>query len=430
MVKKAHEAHPVEPTNATVCKTCNTHLLKIVSELKIPFEELSILQQPRRVINVNFPVRLDSGKVKIFEGYRVQYSHARGPSKGGIRFHPKVDIEEIKMLAFLMSLKCAIIDIPYGGAKGGLVIDPKLYSKDELERISRAFIQEISNFIGPDLDIPAPDVNTTSQTMAWMLDEYEAIRGRKSPGTITGKPTELGGSQGRLYSTSLGGAIVLREYIKKKRLNRVRLKIAIQGFGNVGFHLARILREWKYKIVAVSDSKGAIYNPNGLDIQKVNEHKERRGDFRGFKGGKYITNEQLLELPVDVLIPAALEDTIHKGNADKIKAKLVLEMANSPITPEADEILQKRRISVIPDILANSGGVLVSYFEWVQNTQNYYWNEEEVNARLEKSMVKAFDDVYEASVKEGVSMRSAAFGIAIKRIIDAEKLRGHINERK
>ncbi len=424
MVKEAKETHPTEPSPA-VCKTCNIQLLKVARELKIPYDNLKILEQPKRVINVNFPVRMDNGKVRVFNGYRVQYSNARGPTKGGLRFHPQVDLDEVTLLAFLMSLKCAVVDIPYGGAKGGVIVDPKTISKAELERISRAFITEIAPFIGPDQDIPAPDVNTTPEIMAWMLDEYEKIVQRKAPGVITGKPLEVGGSKGRMYSTSLGGAFVLREYMKNTKMSK-DIKIAIQGFGNVGYHIARILHEWKFCVVAVSDSKGAIYNPKGLDIPKVNLYKEKYGTLKGFSGAKYITNENLLELSVDVLVPAALENAIHKGNASKIKAKVILELANAPVTTEADEILNKKNTVVIPDILANSGGVAVSYLEWVQNLQNYYWEESDVNNRLEKLMVKAFDDVYTFATKEKISFRTSAYGLAINRVLKAEEIKGHI----
>ncbi len=427
MTKEAKETHPIEPSPA-VCKTCNIQLLKIAKELNIPYENLKILEQPNRVINVNFPVRMDDGKVRIFNGYRVQYSNARGPTKGGLRFHPQVDLDEVTLLAFLMSLKCAVVDIPYGGAKGGVIVDPKVISKGELERMSRAFIREIAPFIGSDQDIPAPDVNTTPEIMAWMLDEYEKIVQRKAPGVITGKPLEVGGSKGRLYSTSLGGAFVLREYMKKTNLKKdnEEIKVAVQGFGNVGYHIARILHEWKFCVVSVSDSKGAIYDDTGLDIPKVNAYKEKNGTLKGFPGSKYITNEDLLWLSVDVLVPAALENAIHKDNANKIKAKLILELANAPVTPEADAILNKRNIPILPDILSNSGGVAVSYLEWVQNLQNYYWEEDEINAKLEKLMVKAFEDVYTFATNKKTSFRTSAYGLAIKRILKAEEMRGRI----
>lgn len=431
-VVKKEAAHPIteapltQETTEAMCKTCVVQLDTVKSVTEIPNRQIEILKQPRRVINVNFPVRMDSGKVHIFSGYRVQYSHARGPSKGGIRFHPKVDLEEVKTLAFLMSLKCAVIDIPYGGAKGGVVVDPRELSLGELERLSRAFIREIAPFIGPHIDIPAPDVNTNPKIMAWMLDEYEHIVGKKVPGVITGKPLPLGGSKGRFQSTSLGGAIVIREYISKKKW-RKGCKVAIQGFGNVGGNLARILSSWGYKVVAVSDSKGGIYNPKGLNIDKVEEHKMSTKRVSGFTGAKDITNEDLLELHVDILVPAALENAIHKDNADKIKAKLIVELANAPITPPGDLILAKRKIPVIPDILANAGGVLVSYFEWIQNLTQDYWPEEKVTKRLEHKMIQAFSDVLLRQTDTKLSMREAAYLLAVERIAEAEDLRGNLS---
>ena len=350
-----------------VCKICQIQLSKVAQAKSLSNMEMSILEQPKRLININLSVRMDNGSVKMFPAFRVQYNDARGPTKGGIRFHPHVNMEEVKELAFLMSLKCACIDIPYGGAKGGVAVNPKEHSQPELERISRAYIREFAPFIGPGKDIPAPDVNTNSQTMAWMLDEYEKTVGSKSPAVITGKPLELGGSLGREYSTSLGGAIVLREYLKKAKINPKKIKVAVQGFGNVGMNLARILFEWGYKVVGVSDSANALFNQNGLDIKKVIDFKNSNGKFDGFKDGKIISNADLLELDVDVLVPAAVEDQINDGNKERIKAKIILEMANGPITPTADDLLEKKGVIVLPDILSNSGGVLVSYFEWVQN---------------------------------------------------------------
>src|SRR3989338_1531874 len=368
-----------------MCKTCEVQLKKFEgTSLEIP--ELAVLKLPRRVVNVNFPVRMDNGKVRGFSGYRVQYNNARGPAKGGIRFHQDVDLEEVKTLAFLMSLKCAVADIPYGGGKGGIVVDPKELSLYELERVSRAFMREIAHFIGPYTDIPAPDVNTNPQIMAWMLDEYETITGKKMPGIITGKPLSVGGSKGREYSTSQGGAFVLRELAKIRGLKPQQITVAVQGFGNAGYHMARILSEWGYTIVAVSDSKTGIYAKDGLDINKVFDHKQKTKSLHGFNHGKQgvkeaikeITNEELLVLNVDVLVPAALGDAITKKNASNVKAKIILELANGPVDADADEILNKKEITIVPDILANAGGVVVSYFEWVQNMQGYYLEEDEI----------------------------------------------------
>ncbi|MBI3032299.1 Glu/Leu/Phe/Val dehydrogenase [Candidatus Woesearchaeota archaeon] len=408
-----------------VCKACQLQLDQLKkTNLQIP--ELETIKLPRRVINVNFPVRMDNGNVKVFSGYRVQYSDARGPAKGGIRFHPEVDLEEVKMLAFLMCLKCAVADIPYGGAKGGVVVDPKTLSQRELERLSRGYIREIAPFIGPYVDIPAPDVNTNEQIMAWMLDEYESITNQKVPGVITGKPLALGGSKGRSYATSQGGAFVLREFVKLKKLDHKKLTVAVQGFGNAGYHMARILSEWGYTIVAVSDSKSGIYDKKGLAISKVYDHKQKSGSLKNFKDATEITNEKLLALPVDILVPAALGDAITKKNVDSVKAKYILELANGPVSAEADAVLFKKGVIVIPDILANAGGVIVSYFEWVQNLQGYYWEEDEVIKKLEQKITKAFKDIPQVATENNVSLRHAAYYLALKRIADSEKVLGNV----
>jgi glutamate dehydrogenase/leucine dehydrogenase len=387
---------------------------------------MALLLSPKRIIQVNFPVKMDSGKTKRFNGYRVQYNDARGPTKGGIRFHPKVDLGEVKSLAFWMALKCSVVGIPYGGAKGGVEVDPKSLSTKELEMLSRAYIKSIHENVGPTKDVPAPDVYTTPQIMAWMLDEYEKIKGEHSPGLITGKPLELGGSQGRGFSTSQGGAIVLREYMKMKGFEPENTTVAIQGFGNAGSFMAKILHEWGYKVVAVSDSKSGLYNEHGLNIPAILEHKKKTDSLAGFSNAKQITNPELLELNVDVLVPAALENQITKENADKIRAKVIVELANGPISPEADTLLEKKNIPVWPDILANAGGVTVSYFEWVQNLYGYYWTEEEVLEKLEKIMVNSFKEVYETAEKYKTTFRNGAYILAINRILTAERLRGNL----
>lgn len=399
-----------------ICRTCDTQLQKAVSDKK----EIDYLKYPRRSLIVTFPVKMDSGKVKLFTGYRVQYNNALGPTKGGIRFHPDVDFEEVKTLAFLMSLKCAVIDIPFGGAKGGIQVNPKELSKKELERLSRAFIKEIYIIIGPKKDIPAPDVYTTPEIMGWMRDEYEKIVGRKEPAVITGKPVSEGGSEGRDIATSQGGAYVLKEALKVIKIKDAR--IVIQGFGNVGMNMARILHDEGYKIIGVSDSISGIYDPEGIDVNKLVEHKKKTRKISGFKG-KEVSNPELLELDCDVLIPAALDGQIHKGNASSVKAKMVLEMANAPVTPEADDILFDNKVVVVPDILANAGGVVVSYFEWVQNLKGESWSLEEVLKKLNKKMVKAFNDVYSHSNE---SMRKSAYKLAIDKIMKAEKKRGNV----
>lgn len=406
-----------------ICIDCSEQIDKITRVLKLSQTEIDILTTPKKIIVLSFPIKLDSGRIQYFTGYRVQFNDALGPAKGGIRFHPELNIEEVKTLAFLMTLKCAVVNLPFGGAKGGVVINPSKFSKNELERISRAFMSELAEFIGPKKDIPAPDLNTNPEIMGWMLDEYEKVIGKKALAVVTGKPIELGGSKGREYSTSYGGAFVLHHILQELKLDQKDISIAVQGFGNVGMHIARILNEWGYKIVAVSGSKSGIYNKNGLDIPKVILHKNNTGSVINFKGSQKISNEKLLELDADVLIPAAIENVITKKNAHKIKAKIILEMANGPITPEADEILLKKNIKVIPDILANAGGVVVSYFEWVQNLENKYWSEDEVLKKLEEKMLYAVKDLYNACYRFNCNMREALYISAVKRILDAEKAR-------
>ena len=383
-----------------------------------------IITKPKRIIEVNIPVKMDSGDIKVFKGYRVQYNDARGPTKGGIRFHPNVNIDEVKALAAWMTWKCAVADIPYGGAKGGIIVNPKELSETELERLSRAYIRAIAGNVGVNTDIPAPDVYTNSKIMSWMLDEFEIIKQKHEPGFITGKPLSLGGSKVRDIATALGGFYIIEEAIKEFGLNKDKkdIKIAIQGFGNAGSTIAKLLKD--YKIVAVSDSKGGIYNGEGLDIEKVIETKNKKGSVTEFKENtKNITNKELLELDVDILIPAALENQIIKENADKIKTKVILELANGPTTPEADEILSKKGVVVIPDILSNSGGVTVSYFEWVQNRQGYYWKDKEIKDKLKEKMINAFNSINKVSKEKKTSLRIAAYILAIERVADAIKWR-------
>jgi glutamate dehydrogenase/leucine dehydrogenase len=369
---------------------------------------------------------MDSGRVKLFQGYRVQHNNSRGPYKGGIRYHPQVSLDEVKALAFWMSMKCAVAGIPYGGGKGGVIVDPKKLSNDELEALSRGYIRELAPFVGPDKDIPAPDVYTDGQVMSWMLDEYETIINAKAPGLITGKPLELGGSKVRDYATAMGGAICLRELMKQLKKKPQGTTVAIQGFGNAGSFMAKILSDWKYTVVAVSDSKGGSYNPKGIDVADISAHKERTGSVIGYKGSKKITNEELLLLPVDVLVPAALENQITHTVAHAFKAKHVIELANGPTTPDADGILHRRNVPVIPDILANAGGVSTSYFEWVQNLQGYYWSEAEVLSKLDILMTNAFNDVSAMQKQHKCDWRTAAFVVAAQKILKAERLRGRL----
>ncbi len=413
---------------ACICGKCNDNpfdnamkdMDKAAKVAGISSLELDVLRKPKRTFIFTFPVRMDDGSVRYLEGYRIQYNDARGPTKGGIRFHPDVDIDEVKALSFWMALKCAVVDIPYGGAKGGVAFNPKECSSGEIERVSRGYIRAVHKFIGADVDIPAPDVYTNSQVMAWMLDEYETIYGKHSPGVITGKPVEIGGSKGRDYATSMGGAYVLRSM---KDITGDNPTVAVQGFGNVGLNIARILSSWGYKIVAVSDSKGGVYSADGLDIAKVISCKRIERTVTRLSGAKKITNEQLLELEVDVLIPSALENQITGDNADKVKAKIILEMANGPVTFEADKILHKNKVIVVPDILANAGGVTVSYFEWVQNRRGNYWSEDKVLSMLEKVMANAFTDVRKWAGAFKTDYRTAAYIVAIKKILAAEKMR-------
>ncbi len=394
---------------------------EISETMDLTDKDKNILKTPNRVFEFKIPVKMDNGTLNYYQGYRVQYNDARGPTKGGIRFHPDVNLGEVKSLAFWMALKCAVVGIPYGGAKGGVVVNPKELSDDELQKLSRGYVQKMHQYVGPHKDIPAPDVYTNPQIMAWMLDEYEKIKGGHYPGFITGKPVPIGGSKGRNYATSQGGAFVLREFLKTKNWQPKETTVAIQGFGNVGSYLAKILEEWNYKIVALSDSSGAVFDEEGLSVTDALEYKEETGSLKGF--AEQMTNEELLTMDVDILVPAALENQITKENADDIRANAILEMANGPTTPEADDILHEKEIPVVPDILANAGGVTVSYFEWVQNLQGYYWKEKEVIDRLKEIMVESFNDVYEIQQEMDVHMRLAADILAVRRILEAERLR-------
>jgi len=386
----------------------------------------SLLREPKRVLEVTFPVRMDNGQVKIFKGFRVQYNDARGPYKGGIRFHPQETLDTVKALAAWMTWKTACVGIPLGGSKGGVICNPKEMSRGELERLSRAYIDAIGAVIGPELDIPAPDVYTDPQIMAWMVDEFAKIRGHNVPGVITGKPIALGGSQGRGDATARGAAYTIREATKRLNLPLKGASVAIQGYGNAGSYAAIILHEMGARIIAVSDSKGGIINEKGLDPNAVLQHKQKTGSVVGFPGTKAITNESLLEEQCDILVPAALENVITTKNASQIRAKIVAEAANGPTTPEADEILFKNKVFHIPDFLCNAGGVTVSYFEWVQNMYGLYWPVDEVHDRLDKIMTKAFNDVYDVHVKQNVNMRIAAYMLSVQRVAEAMKLRGWV----
>ncbi len=387
--------------------------------LKLDPSIVQMLKHPRRTITVAVPARMDNGSIKVFTGYRVQHNNWRGPHKGGIRYHPDVDLDEVKALAMWMTWKCAVMDLPYGGGKGGVVCNPKEMSKSELERMTRRFTAMLIDDIGPYKDVPAPDVYTDSQTMAWIVDTYSQMRGYYEPGVVTGKPVNVGGSLGRDQATGRGVAICAREAAKEKGVKLGGASVAVQGFGNVGSYAAIILHGWGAKIVALSDSQGGIYSPNGLDPNAVAAFKQKTGKVSGFPGSKEVSNENLLELNCDILIPAALENVITARNASRINAKIVTEGANGPTTTEADQILDERNVLVVPDILANAGGVTVSYFEWLQNLRREHWTLEEVNNKLEAKMAEAFRDTMDLTKKERVPMRISALMLGIGRVADA-----------
>lgn len=379
---------------------------------------LAILEKPERIVLATIPVKMDDGKIKLFDAYRVQYNNSRGPYKGGIRFHQDTDLDEVQSLAFWMAIKCAVVNIPFGGGKGGVSVDSKNMSLQELENLTYGYVRAFKDVIGPNLDIPAPDVYTNSKTMGWIVDEYSSLVGKKSLGVVTGKPLDKGGSLGRDTATAQGGFYVILKFAQKINLQN-GFSVAIQGFGNAGSVMAKLLYDYGCKVVAISDSKGGVYNKDGLNINDLLLHKEKTGSVLNFNNSQNITNEELLTMSVDVLVPSALENVITQQNANNIKAKNIIELANGPTTPQADEILEKNGITVLPDVLCNAGGVTVSYFEWVQNMQNEIWTEKQVFEKLKKIMDDAFDDIWENKNKLNVSMRTSAFTIALQRIVDA-----------
>ena len=449
---------------------------KTAEKMNLDKTMIERLVEPEYIHEFSFPVKMDNGEEKVFKGWRIQHNSALGPYKGGIRFHPQTVKEEVQALATLMSIKCAVAGLPYGGGKGGVAVDPKKLSKTELERLSREYVKKIAHFIGEDIDVPAPDVNTNSEIMSWMIDEYQKIKGYKSSATFTGKPVEMGGSLGRTQATGRGGVYILQALLEKLMTGHVgsfppasaqlvaslksgslkvqsqkqssemksnlraagnpstsatrfnNLTIAVQGFGNVGYYFAKLAQEAGFQVVAVSDSKGGVYVKDGLSVERTLECKKEKGMVAGcycrgsvcdVKYGRSITNEELLELPVDILVPAALENVINEKNMKKIKAKIIIEMANGPITEEAYEYLSKNGVIIVPDVLANSGGVTVSYFEWVQNKAGYYWSEEEVNSKLKVMMEKAFEPIWKKSVEKKIPLKAAAFEVALERIASA-----------
>ncbi|MCH9548502.1 Glu/Leu/Phe/Val dehydrogenase [Staphylococcus epidermidis] len=392
---------------------------------KLGFDDgmYDLIKEPIRFLQVRIPVRMDDGTVKTFTGYRAQHNDAVGPTKGGVRFHPEVDEEEVKALSMWMTLKCGIVNLPYGGGKGGIVCDPRQMSIHEVERLSRGYVRAISQFVGPNKDIPAPDVFTNSQIMAWMMDEYSALDKFNSPGFITGKPIVLGGSQGRDRSTALGVVIAIEQAAKRRGMDIKDAKIVIQGFGNAGSFLAKFLYDLGAKVVGISDAYGALHDPNGLDIDYLLDRRDSFGTVTNLFEDT-ISNKELFELDCDILVPAAISNQITEDNAHDIKASIVVEAANGPTTPEATRILTERDILLVPDVLASAGGVTVSYFEWVQNNQGYYWTEEEVNDKLREKLVTAFDTIYELSQNRKIDMRLAAYIVGIKRTAEAARYRG------
>lgn len=395
--------------------------------LKLDQSTREILLRPMRELHVSFPVRMDDGSTRVFQGFRVQYNDAKGPTKGGIRFHPDETIDTVRALAAWMTWKVALLDLPLGGGKGGVVCNPKELSIHELERLSRAYIRAIAPFIGPDKDVPAPDVYTNPQIMAWMMDEYSLIQGKNQFGVLTGKPLCVGGSPGRGDATARGGLYTLREAAKKIGLDLSKATVAIQGYGNAGSYAASLAESmFGAKIVAVSDSKGAIYCPTGMSAQAIADHKQKTSSVVNLPKSSPITPEAILEMDVDILILAALEGVLTAKNADRVKAKVVVELANGPTTPEADEILYKKGIHVIPDFLCNAGGVTVSYFEMVQNASMYYWDEKEVHQKLDKRMTRAYHEVFDTSNKYRINMRKAAYVVAVSRVVEAMKTRGWV----
>ncbi|MQF69552.1 glutamate dehydrogenase [SAR202 cluster bacterium AD-804-J14_MRT_500m] len=393
--------------------------------LLLPDGIREMLRIPWRELQVQIPIRMDDGHIKVFQGFRVQHNGARGPYKGGVRYHPKADLEEVRALASLMTWKTALVDLPYGGAKGAIMVDPGQLSFNELNRLTRRYTQNIEHLIGPNRDIPAPDLGTNAQTMAWMMDAYGQTHGY-SPAIVTGKPVEMGGSLGRQAATGRGVANILTEATQDSRLDIQGKRVVIQGFGNVGYWAARLIAESGFLIIGVSGVDGGVFNPKGLDIDNLAEHQRVTGGVTGFTEAKTITNQELLELECDILIPAAIDNVITEDNASSIQAPLILEAANHPVTPVADRILTERGVIVLPDILVNAGGVIVSYFEWTQNLQQFHWTENTVNDELSKKILQAYHEVRVRALSDGVTHREAAFDIGVERVAQAVTLRGFV----
>jgi glutamate dehydrogenase (NAD(P)+) len=417
-------AAPVSHLREDPFELARQQLRRVADIFKIDPNLVEVLKECKKAVVVSVPVVMDDGTVQAFEGYRVTHNIARGPSKGGIRYHPDVSLSEVKSLAMWMTWKCALMNIPFGGAKGGVICNPKMLSRMELQKLTRRYTTEIINEIGPEKDIPAPDVGTDPSVMAWIFDTYSMNKGHSVLGVVTGKPLNVGGSLGRLEATARGAVYCIREAIRKQELSIDGLRVAVQGFGNVGSYLAKFMHDQGAKVIAVSDSTSGIHNPDGIDIDLAIAHKQETGALAGLRGTEAVSNEELLLLDCDVLAPCALEQVITSENAEKVKARIICEGANGPVTPTADEILDERGILVLPDILANAGGVVVSYFEWVQGLQEFFWKEDEVNARLNDIVTRAFNETWATHQGRGTSMRMAAYGLAVQRVSEATTTRG------
>jgi glutamate dehydrogenase (NAD(P)+) len=415
---------PVSHLRENPFEIAREQLRRVGTTFDIDANLISVLGNCKKAVEVSIPVHMDDGSTRVFRGYRVTHNIARGPSKGGIRYHPDVTEDEVKALAMWMTWKCALMGIPFGGAKGGVVVDPKALSRGELERMTRRYTTEIINEIGPEKDIPAPDVGTDGSVMAWIFDTYSMNKGHSVLGVVTGKPLTIGGSLGREEATARGALYCIRDAVAKRDGRVAGLRMAVQGFGNVGSHLARLLHQEGAKVVAISDTRVALHNPNGIDIAAAFAHKREHGTLAGLKDADEISHEELLLLDVDVLVPCALEQVIHAGNAADVKASMICEGANGPVTPAADAILEDKGVLILPDVLANAGGVVVSYFEWVQGLQEYFWKESEVNAKLNDIMSRAFEETWGTAERRQLPMRVAAYGLAVQRVAEATVTRG------
>jgi glutamate dehydrogenase (NAD(P)+) len=415
---------PVSHLRENPFEVAREQLRRVAEAFRIDDNLVDVLSHCKKALEVSIPTRMDDGSVQVFTGFRVTHNIARGPSKGGIRYHPDVTLDEVKALSMWMTWKCALMGIPFGGAKGGVICNPKRLSRGELERMTRRYTTEIINEIGPERDIPAPDVGTDARVMAWVFDTYSMNKGHSVLGVVTGKPLTLGGSLGREEATARGGLYTLREALRQQNRRFEGVTVAVQGFGNVGSNFARMLAEAGARVIAISDSSGGLYNPNGIDVQAALVHKQETGELEGLRGAEPISNDDLVLLECDVFAPCALEQVVNSENADKVRAKIVCEGANGPLTPAADEILEERGVVILPDVLANAGGVVVSYFEWVQGLQEYFWKEDEVNAKLNDIVTRAFVETCETAHRYGTTMRMAAYGLALQRVAEATTTRG------